>query len=73
MFHLRIKFAQYVCCIVIELFVIDSNESAMEKIPTTVVYHEKQSMMLCAIHAVNNLLQSRGAFTKKQFDEICSR
>lgn len=44
----------------------------MEKTPG-VVYHEKQSMMLCAIHAVNNLLQSRGAFTKKQFDEICCR
>jgi len=62
-----------VCCILLEWFVIDSDKSAMEKTPTTVVYHEKQSMMLCAIHAVNNLLQSQGAFTKKQFDEICSQ
>jgi len=46
----------------------------MEEEPTSggvTVYHERQSMMLCAIHAVNNLLQSSGAFTKKQFDEIC--
>jgi len=41
----------------------------MEK--TSDVYHEKQSLKLCAVHAVNNLLQSQGSFTKKQFDGIC--
>jgi len=35
------------------------------------LYHEKQSLMLCAVHAVNNLLQTEGAFSKQQFDEIC--
>jgi len=43
----------------------------MDTTAAVAVYHEKQSMMLCAVHAVNNLLQSQGAFTKKQFDEIC--
>jgi len=43
----------------------------MEATPGVNVYHEKQWMKLCAVHAVNNLLQSGGAFTKKQFDEIC--
>jgi len=45
----------------------------METTEGVVVYHERQSMMLCAVHAVNNILQSQGAFTKKKFDEICSQ
>lgn len=34
------------------------------------LYHERQSLSLCAIHAVNNLLQSRH-FTKPDFDSAC--
>ncbi|KAG5671501.1 hypothetical protein PVAND_001695 [Polypedilum vanderplanki] len=34
------------------------------------IYHEKQSFMFCAIHAINNLFQKK-LFTKAQFDEIC--
>jgi len=49
------------------------NDSIMEETVGVAIYHEKQSLMLCAIHAVNNLLQTQGAFTKKQFDEICSQ
>lgn len=26
---------------------------------------------LCALHALNNLFQQQGAFTKEEFDEIC--
>jgi len=37
------------------------------------VYHERQSRMLCAVHAVNNLLQKRNAVTKQQFDDICNK
>jgi len=61
--------------VLIECFanVIGSNDRIMEETPNVSVYHEKQTLMLCAVHAVNNLLQSRGAFTKKQFDEICSQ
>ena len=34
------------------------------------LYHEKQSLALCAVHAVNNLLQRR-EYTKKDFDDVC--
>lgn len=35
------------------------------------IYHEKQSMMLCAVHALNNLLQDPKAFSKASMDSIC--
>ncbi|KAJ1530687.1 hypothetical protein ONE63_005553 [Megalurothrips usitatus] len=35
------------------------------------IYHEKQVRELCALHALNNLFQQQGAFTKEEFDEIC--
>ncbi|CAH1403607.1 unnamed protein product [Nezara viridula] len=38
---------------------------------STGVYHEKQVKELCALHALNNLFQSREAFTKSELDEIC--
>ncbi|CAG9856315.1 unnamed protein product [Phyllotreta striolata] len=37
----------------------------------SVIYHEKQIRELCALHALNNLFQSKGAFTKEEFDSIC--
>ncbi|CAH1106095.1 unnamed protein product [Psylliodes chrysocephalus] len=36
------------------------------------IYHEKQIRELCALHALNNLFQSKGAFTKDEFDSICT-
>jgi josephin len=34
------------------------------------LYHEQQSLALCAVHAVNNLLQTR-RYTKRDFDAAC--
>lgn len=36
------------------------------------MYHEKQKRMLCGVHAVNNLLQSK-VYTKETFDAIAER
>lgn len=33
------------------------------------LYHERQSLQMCALHCVNNLLQEE-AFSKKDFDNI---
>ncbi|XP_056638842.1 josephin-like protein isoform X1 [Diorhabda sublineata] len=35
------------------------------------IYHEKQIRELCALHALNNLFQSKGAFLKSELDSIC--
>jgi len=37
------------------------------------VYHERQSLQLCALHALNNLFQDGQAFSRAQLDEICAR
>jgi josephin len=34
------------------------------------LYHERQSLALCGVHAVNNLLQ-RKEYTKADFDVVC--
>lgn len=34
------------------------------------IYHERQSRQLCALHVLNNLLQEK-AFTKAQLDSLC--
>lgn len=34
------------------------------------VYHERQVKQMCAIHAINNILQSQ-AFQQKDIDKIC--
>lgn len=34
------------------------------------LYHERQSLALCAVHAVNNLLQ-RKHYSKEDFDQLC--
>ena len=34
------------------------------------IYHERQSLQLCALHVVNNLLQRR-EFSKSELDAIC--
>ncbi|KAJ2952496.1 hypothetical protein O0L34_g6814 [Tuta absoluta] len=39
----------------------------------TEIYHEKQIKELCALHALNNLFQGRGTFSKAELDAICSR
>lgn len=36
------------------------------------IYHEKQVKELCALHALNNLFQMRGTYTKADLDYICS-
>ncbi|XP_060777669.1 josephin-2 isoform X2 [Neoarius graeffei] len=36
------------------------------------VFHEKQRLELCAIHALNNVLQER-VFTREAADDICKR
>ena len=41
--------------------------------PPVDVYHEKQRRELCALHALNNVLQDANAFTKEVLDEICQR
>ncbi|XP_023022472.1 josephin-like protein isoform X3 [Leptinotarsa decemlineata] len=38
---------------------------------SNIIYHEKQIRELCALHALNNLFQSRDAFTKSELDLIC--
>jgi len=35
------------------------------------IYHEKQSKELCALHVLNNIFQSPDAFTQKDLDKIC--
>ncbi|XP_005092919.1 josephin-2 [Aplysia californica] len=37
------------------------------------LYHERQEKQLCALHALNNLLQTKQAFTQKDLDDICNR
>ena len=34
------------------------------------IYHERQSLQLCAMHVINNLLQAK-EFSKNELDEIC--
>ena len=36
------------------------------------IYHEKQVKELCAMHAINNLLQKQ-AFVQKDIDKICTK
>ncbi|XP_003222729.1 josephin-2 [Anolis carolinensis] len=36
------------------------------------IYHERQRLELCAVHALNNVLQER-IFTQEAADEICKR
>lgn len=38
----------------------------------TSVYHERQRLELCAVHALNNVLQQR-LFSQEAADEICKR
>ncbi|XP_078069573.1 josephin-2 [Mustelus asterias] len=40
--------------------------------PLSSLYHEKQRLELCAVHALNNLLQRRH-FTKEELDNLCGR
>jgi len=37
----------------------------------TDIYHERQSKELCAVHALNNIFQTKNAFSQKQLDSIC--
>lgn len=46
-----------------------SEEEASER---RELYHERQRLELCAVHALNNVLQ-RPCFTQEAADEICKR
>lgn len=35
------------------------------------IYHERQTRMLCAVHALNNVFQDPTAYSKADFDTIC--
>ncbi|MEE6502651.1 hypothetical protein FKM82_004585 [Ascaphus truei] len=37
------------------------------------IYHEKQRRELCALHALNNVFQDAGAFTREALQEIFQR
>lgn len=47
-----------------------SNEKNSELPPN--LYHQRQSLMLCAVHAINNVLQ-RDAVTKADLNRICEK
>ena len=46
----------------------DGEDSAGDQI-----YHERQVRELCAMHALNNLLQDGSAFTQRHLDRICDQ
>ncbi|KAG6552471.1 hypothetical protein Mapa_005891 [Marchantia paleacea] len=37
------------------------------------IYHERQRLQLCLLHALNNLLQGENAFTRKELDDIADK
>ncbi|XP_075594626.1 josephin-2 [Balearica regulorum gibbericeps] len=49
-----------------------SPSSAGRGCPSAGPYHERQRLELCAVHALNNVLQ-RPCFTREAADEICKR
>lgn len=49
----------------------DTNGNRIEPIAVGKIYHERQSKQLCALHALNNLFQDSGAFSKQDLDAIC--
>ncbi|ODN01863.1 Josephin-like protein, partial [Orchesella cincta] len=46
--------------------------TANSKIMRGGIYHEKQIKSLCALHALNNLIQDGKAFKQEDLDKICS-
>ncbi|CDW58842.1 josephin protein like [Trichuris trichiura] len=60
MFHRKVLSIRNLC-----LATVDSTKDHR-------VYHEKQLLQLCALHALNNLFQ-KAIYTKAQLDEICLR
>lgn len=53
----------------VHVFVFETESDRMSEAE---VFHEKQRLELCAIHALNNVLQER-VFTKETADDICKR
>lgn len=49
---------------------MDDNEGIKDNTPEKEIYHEKQRLQFCLLHALNNLLQERESFTKTQLDAI---
>nr|XP_043610237.1 josephin-like protein [Erigeron canadensis] len=46
----------------------DENEKKKMK-----VYHERQKLQFCLLHALNNLFQEKNAFTRKDLDQIAEK
>ena len=36
------------------------------------IYHERQRLQMCAIHAINNLFQGSEVLQRKEMNEICN-
>ncbi|XP_075689696.1 josephin-1 [Rhinoderma darwinii] len=49
-----------------------SGSESQEPLPAH-IYHEKQRRELCALHALNNVFQDSGAFTREALQEIFQR
>ncbi|KAG9483777.1 hypothetical protein GDO78_009609 [Eleutherodactylus coqui] len=49
-----------------------SESESQEPLPAH-IYHEKQRRELCALHALNNVFQDAGAFTREALQEIFQR
>ncbi|KFD51808.1 hypothetical protein M513_07335 [Trichuris suis] len=54
------------------LVVLNSCLATVDSTKDRHVYHEKQLLQLCAVHALNNLFQ-KAIYSKAQLDEICLR
>ncbi|CAD5116149.1 DgyrCDS5071 [Dimorphilus gyrociliatus] len=51
----------------------DSNRKNIDLPTKSEIYHEKQSRLLCAMHALNNFFQNDHPFSKSELDRICER
>ncbi|XP_071689844.1 josephin-like protein [Rutidosis leptorrhynchoides] len=45
----------------------------MENKKKQIIYHERQKLQFCLLHALNNLFQEKNAFTRKDLDEIAEK
>ncbi|CAL1402262.1 unnamed protein product [Linum trigynum] len=45
----------------------------MADIPKTVIYHERQRLQFCLLHALNNLFQQKDAFTRPSLNSIAEK
>ncbi|XP_067094343.1 josephin-2 [Osmerus mordax] len=62
----------HIYCIIRLLYSVELPSASGVIMSEGEVFHEKQKLELCAIHALNNVLQER-VFTKESADDICKR